>query len=68
MEATHETPQPVVDTAVRQLPEWLTVAEYARLMRISLSAAYRAAHRGDVPIRKVGRIVRIPRSAVQAAQ
>ena len=61
MAVPHETPKPE-DTAV--LPEWLTVREYAQQMRISVSAAYRAAQRGDVPTRKVGRIVRIPRSAV----
>ena len=62
MEA-EDTQRPVAKDTTEQ-PEWLTVPEYARLMRISLTTAYRSASRGDIPTRKVGRIVRIPRSAV----
>lgn len=47
-----------------QLPAWLTVEEYAKQMRIGRSLAYRLVADGRVPTRRVGKNIRIPRSAV----
>lgn len=48
------------------LPQWLTVEEFAGYMRIGRTAAYRLVALGQVPTRRVGRLIRIPRSAVES--
>ena len=40
------------------MPDILTVAEVARLMRVSRDTVYRLAARGELPGRKIGRIWR----------
>lgn len=45
-------------------PATLTVAEYAQLARASKDAVYDAVRRGDIPSVRVGRLIRIPRSAL----
>jgi len=44
----------------------LTKAEVARLGQVSLRTVTRWIERGDLPARKIGRLVRVPRRAVEA--
>jgi len=48
------------------IPDILTVAEVARYMRISRDTVYRLAAEGDLRGRKIGRIWRFPKSAIEA--
>ena len=41
-----------------------TVTEAARLLGISRTCAYEAAHRGELPVRTIGRRMVVPRSAL----
>jgi excisionase family DNA binding protein len=41
-----------------------TVAEAARLLGVSRTCAYEAAHRGELPVRTIGRRMVVPRSAL----
>lgn len=41
-----------------------TVPEAARLLGISTDSAYEAAHRGELPVRVIGRRLLIPRAAL----
>jgi excisionase family DNA binding protein len=43
---------------------WLTVEEFAQEMGIGMSHARRIIAKGDVPSRKLGRIIRVPATAV----
>lgn len=45
---------------------FLTVAEVARLMRVSKMTVYRLVHSGDLQAVRVGRSFRVPESAVHA--
>lgn len=51
----------------QQNPKVLTVEEWAEAMRISRSAAYAAVKNGDVQTIRIGRLIRIPASAVPSA-
>ncbi len=42
----------------------LSMAETATLLGIGLGTAYKAAKRGEIPIIKFGRSVRVPRAAL----
>ena len=44
---------------------FLTVAEVARLMRVSNMTVYRLVHAGELPAVRFGRSYRIPESAVR---
>ena len=44
----------------------LTAAEVAALLRISVSAVYRMADRGDLPCSRLGRTVRFVRQDIEA--
>lgn len=44
----------------------LTIEEAAALLRISRSAAYAAASRGDLPILRIGRVLRVPTARLMA--
>jgi excisionase family DNA binding protein len=59
---------PVVTAATPhgELPELLTVPEYAAYTRVSLWAAYDAARRGLVPVVRHGRLIRIPKTVVSS--
>lgn len=48
------------------LPEYLTVAEFQRAMRVGRSTAYNIIRSGAVPHRRYGKVIRIHRSALQA--
>ncbi len=41
-----------------------TVPEAAQLLGISKDSAYAAAHRGDLPVRVIGRRMLVPRAAL----
>jgi excisionase family DNA binding protein len=41
-----------------------TVTEAAQLLGISRASAYEAAHRGDLPVRVIGRRMLVPRVAL----
>jgi excisionase family DNA binding protein len=47
-------------------PAVLTVPEAARLLRIGRGAAYEAARRGDLPVVRIGRTLRVPRRALMS--
>lgn len=49
-----------------QLPDWITVEEVARYLRIGLSCAYEQIRSKKIPSRRFGRLVRVPRSAISA--
>jgi excisionase family DNA binding protein len=50
-----------------QAPRWLTMAQYAKAMGLSLSSVKRMKLTGAIPFRQVGRIVRIPTEATDWA-
>jgi Helix-turn-helix domain len=45
-------------------PEWLTIEEYRRVIRVKRGLAYSLANSGTVPARKFGRVWRVHRSAL----
>lgn len=53
-------------TAFADMPAVLTVEEAGQLLRIGRSAAYEAARRGEIPVIRVGRLLRVPRHALEA--
>ena len=44
---------------------FLTVAEVAKIMRVSKMTFYRMVHSGELPAVRVGRSFRVPESAVE---
>ena len=44
---------------------FLTVAEVAKIMRVSKLTVYRMVHSGELPAVRVGRSFRVPESAVE---
>ena len=48
-------------------PEPLTVSvpEAGRMLGIGKAAAYAAAHRGEIPTIRLGRLLRVPRRAIE---
>ena len=48
-----------------ELPEFLTVSEVGRIMRLGRSKAYDCVRQGEVPSVRFGRIIRIPRTALE---
>jgi excisionase family DNA binding protein len=46
-------------------PRVYTVEETARLLRIGRSAAYEAVRRGQIPALRLGRKLRVPRTALE---
>lgn len=45
----------------------LTVVEVARVLRISRNLVYELVRRGDIPSLRLGRVIRVPRRALDAA-
>ena len=54
---------PPRDPALSEM-RFLTVAEVARLMRVSRMTVYRLVHSGELPAVRVGRSFRVPERAV----
>jgi excisionase family DNA binding protein len=52
-------------TPLADLPEWLSVQEFYQYVGIGRSAAYELLRRGEIPHRKFGRSVRVPKTALQ---
>jgi excisionase family DNA binding protein len=48
-------------SALADMPAVLTVEEAAAHLRIGRSAAYAAARSGDLPVIRIGRVLRVPR-------
>jgi excisionase family DNA binding protein len=48
-------------------PQSLTVSviEAARLLGVGKAAAYGAIHRGEIPAIRIGRLLRVPRKALE---
>lgn len=46
-------------------PHVLTVEEAAKVLRIGRTAAYDAARRGELPVIRVGRSLRVPRHRLE---
>jgi excisionase family DNA binding protein len=44
--------------------QFLTVAEVAKMMRVSKMTVYRLVHSGDLPAVRVGKSFRVPEQAV----
>lgn len=44
---------------------FLTVAEVAKIMRVSKMTVYRMVHSGELPAVRVGRSFRVPENAVE---
>jgi excisionase family DNA binding protein len=55
---------PTQQTFVQPLPSTLTARELAHHWRVDLDTVYRAARRGELPARKVGRQWRFDHAAV----
>jgi excisionase family DNA binding protein len=60
---TAEAPRRTAAPAVVDRLTW-TVAEAAQLLGISRTCAYEAAHRGELPVRTIGRRMVVPRTAL----
>lgn len=52
-------------SALADMPAVLTVEEAAKVLRIGRTAAYDAVRRGDLPVIRVGRILRVPRHRLE---
>lgn len=50
---------------IDSLPPFITVSEFAKVLRISKNKAYEAAKRGEIPgVVRLGRLIRIPRESL----
>jgi excisionase family DNA binding protein len=50
---------------VSALPDVYTIEEAAKVLRIGRSAAYSAARRGELPVIRIGRSLRVPRRQLE---
>jgi excisionase family DNA binding protein len=57
---------PSRSTPYAELPEFLTPEEFRAYLGLGRNTVYDLLRRGDVPHRRFGRIIRIPKSAVQS--
>ena len=46
-------------------PQVLTVTETAKLLRLARNSVYAAIRRGEIPSRKIGRRLLVPREALE---
>jgi excisionase family DNA binding protein len=51
--------------ATEQKPETYSVPEAGRIVGLGKNASYDAAHRGELPVLRFGRILRVPRAALE---
>lgn len=51
-----------------QLPDWITVEELARFLRIGRSCAYELVRSGEIPSRRFGRLIRVNRASLAPHQ
>lgn len=66
MAAPADRPQTGATATLDAAPAVLTVEEAAKELRIGRSAAYAAVRRGELPVIRVGRILRVPRRRLEA--
>ncbi|WP_428978677.1 helix-turn-helix domain-containing protein [Alicyclobacillus mengziensis] len=45
--------------------QFITVQEYSELVSLDLSTVYRLVNRGEIPVKRIGRSIRIPVSALE---
>jgi len=50
---------------IDDLPEWLTVDEFASYVKVGRVMAYGLVRRGELPVRRFGRLVRIHRDGLR---
>jgi excisionase family DNA binding protein len=43
----------------------MSVPEAGRILRLSRNSAYEAARRGEIPTVRIGRLLRVPRTALE---
>ena len=43
----------------------ISVIEAAKLLGVSKNSAYEAAHRGEIPVIRIGRLIRVPVVALE---
>jgi excisionase family DNA binding protein len=55
-------------TAIRDLPELLRVTETAAVLDVSTDFVYDLMKRGKLPYVRLGRLIRVPRTALEAMQ
>ena len=62
----HDAPATGIDrrTRVADLPEFLSPQGFGRYLGLSRSLVYELLRRGEIPHRRFGRCIRIPRSAI----
>ncbi|MET0135424.1 MAG: helix-turn-helix domain-containing protein [Kibdelosporangium sp.] len=60
MSTDHISSEPTVISQV----QFLTVAEVAKMMRVSKMTVYRLVHSGELPAVRVGKSFRVPEKAV----
>lgn len=53
-------------TKYDQLPQFLTIQEFQRVVRIGRSTAYELVRSGEIESTRFGGVVRIPRRALKA--
>jgi excisionase family DNA binding protein len=58
--------QPLKDCSGTQAEELLTMEEAAPIFKLSLQGAYRAAREKQIPAIRIGRLYRVPKSAIQS--
>ncbi len=53
------------DSTAEESPQALKVEEAARLLRISRASAYRRVGDGTIRVVRLGRLIRVPRAAIE---
>jgi excisionase family DNA binding protein len=53
------------DTSFDQLPEYLTPEELRHFLGIGRGTCYELLRRGDIPSVRVGRLIRVPKTALR---
>jgi len=60
-----EKPKTSSDSSVREKPATYSVPEAGRIVGLGKNASYDAARRGELPVLRFGRILRVPRAALE---
>lgn len=51
-----------------ELPDWVPPAQAAQYLRSGLTTIYLLCHRGDLPCRRFGRLLRVPKEALRPSE
>lgn len=57
---------PRMTASLEPTDEWLTIVETAKLLRVGKNTVRAAIDRGEIPVMRFGRTVRVPRSSLAA--